>query len=278
MKTKVFFFTIVFIFPNFLFAADPIKEIAKNANSTDTLYVMGSRYILNTDGWYIHSPLELVFTGEDIISFNPTTRELVLTDPASKKFSPSNNEWIFYHWISLYLNDKLLFKDVRQVSPIDSYLINDLVFFLNPYYDYDTGGVKNQFYLNDGYPLPLFNFWPEEEEYLFQLMREANAEKRKSEWDIFIKYLSDRGKIITGKEEIKPAPPIQIYSSGKIFHINNQTGKNGIVTVYRIDGVKIAEQTMASQTTTVEIPVSGFYLVSVRTGNEKPVMEKVVVR
>ena len=108
--------------------------------------------------------------------------------------------------------------------------------------------------------------------------RDENMIKRKSEWDIFIKYLSDRGKIVTGKEDIKPAPPIQIYSSEKIIHINNQTGKNGIVSVYRIDGVKIAEQTMVSQTATVEIPVSGFYLVSVRTGNEKPVMEKVVVR
>jgi hypothetical protein len=84
--------------------------------------------------------------------------------------------------------------------------------------------------------------------------------------------------IIDGKEEIKTAPPIQIYSSEKTIHINNQTGKNGVVNVYRIDGVEVVEQTMTSHTTTLEIPVSGFYLVLVRAGNEKPVMAKVIVR
>ena len=82
----------------------------------------------------------------------------------------------------------------------------------------------------------------------------------------------------TGKEEIKTESPIQIFSSGKTIHINNQTGKNAEIGVYRIDGVKVAEQTMVGQITTIEIPVSGFYLVSVRAGNEKPVMEKIIIR
>ena len=82
----------------------------------------------------------------------------------------------------------------------------------------------------------------------------------------------------TGIKDVKTESPIQIFSAGKTIHINNQTGKNGVVTVYRIDGVKVVEQTMLSQTTTFEMPVSGFYLVSVRTGDEKPVVEKVVVR
>ena len=82
----------------------------------------------------------------------------------------------------------------------------------------------------------------------------------------------------SGKEEIKTSQPIQIYSAGKTIHINNSNGKNGVVSVYRIDGVKVTEQTIGSQTTTLEIPVSGFYLVSVRAGNEKPVMTKVIIR
>ena len=83
---------------------------------------------------------------------------------------------------------------------------------------------------------------------------------------------------ITGKEKVKTPPPIQIYSFEKTIQINNQTGKNAVVSVYRIDGVKIAEQTMVSQTTAIEMPVSGFYFVSVKTGNEKPVTAKLVVR
>jgi hypothetical protein len=82
----------------------------------------------------------------------------------------------------------------------------------------------------------------------------------------------------TGIEEIKTALPIQIHSAGKTIHINNQTGKNAVITVYRIDGVKVAEQTMASQTMTLEMPAGGFYLVSVKAGDEKPVTAKVIIR
>lgn len=84
--------------------------------------------------------------------------------------------------------------------------------------------------------------------------------------------------VYTGTEDIKTASPVEIYSAGKTIRVNNQTGKNGVITIYRIDGVKVAEQTMAGQTTTLEIPVSGFYLVSVKAGNEKSVTTKVIVR
>ena len=82
----------------------------------------------------------------------------------------------------------------------------------------------------------------------------------------------------TGKEKVKTDLPVEIYSSGKIIHINNLTGKNAVVSVYRVDGVKVAERTMTSQTTAIEIPVSGFYFVSVKTGNEEPVTAKLIVR
>ena len=84
--------------------------------------------------------------------------------------------------------------------------------------------------------------------------------------------------IISGKEEIKTASPIQIRSEGKTIHINNQTGKNAVITVYRIDGVKVTEQTTKSQITALEMPLKGLYLVSVKAENEKPVTEKVIVR
>jgi len=82
----------------------------------------------------------------------------------------------------------------------------------------------------------------------------------------------------TGIKNVPTALPIQIYSSGKTIQINNRTGKNAIVTVYRSDGVKVAEQTTVNQTTTMKMPVSGIYLVSVRAGNEKPVTKKLIVR
>ena len=82
----------------------------------------------------------------------------------------------------------------------------------------------------------------------------------------------------TGTEEVKAALPVEIYSAGKTIQVNNRTGKNAVVTVYRIDGVKVMEQTMTGQTTSLEIPVGGFYAVSVKAGNEKPVTAKLIIK
>ena len=82
----------------------------------------------------------------------------------------------------------------------------------------------------------------------------------------------------TGVKDVKSALPVQIYSAGKTIYVSNRTGKAAVATVYGIDGVKVAEQTMLSQAATLEMPVSGFYLVSVRAGNEKPVTAKVRIR
>jgi len=90
-------------------------------------------------------------------------------------------------------------------------------------------------------------------------------------------YLKVSGDV-TAKEEVKAILPVQIYSAGKTIHVNSPNGKSAIVTVYGIDGIKVAEQTMTNQSIALEIPVSGFYLVSVKAGNEKPVTEKVIVK
>ena len=81
-----------------------------------------------------------------------------------------------------------------------------------------------------------------------------------------------------GIEDVKTASPVQIYSAGKTIHVNNSTGKTGMISVYGINGIKIAEQATTSQTTALEIPVGGFYIVSVKAGNEKPVTAKLIVR
>ena len=101
------------------------------------------------------------------------------------------------------------------------------------------------------------------------------------EWEECYKMTASYKKVSsgdTGIEDIKTELPVQIYSAGKIIHVNNPAGINAVVTVYGIDGVKVAEQTIVSQTTTIEMPVSGLYLVSVKAGNEKPVAAKLIVR
>jgi len=82
----------------------------------------------------------------------------------------------------------------------------------------------------------------------------------------------------TGVENVKTESPIQIHSSGKTIFVNSETGKNTTISVYGITGVKVAEQTTASQTTTIEMPASGFYIVSVKTEKEKPVTAKLAIK
>lgn len=81
----------------------------------------------------------------------------------------------------------------------------------------------------------------------------------------------------TNIENVNAQLPIQIYSAGKTIHVNNLTGKNAEVTIYGINGMKIAGKTIG-QTTTMTIPVGGFYLVSVKAENEKAVTAKLVIR
>ena len=262
MKAKVFFFVIALVFTNFLFASDHFQEMTKDDESTDTLYVIGLGYN--------NSDRELLFTGNDIKYFNLSTREIIFDDSLYEKLE---KRFFWYKSVDFFLNDETLFENVELLTSLDSRFVNDLVLFVKIIFYPEI-----RVYLYDGRPSEIPESWPEEIKEVYRKERETNAEKRKAEWDIFIKYLSDRGKIITSIEDVKTSHPIKIYSSEKTIHINNQTEKNVIVSVYRIDGVKVSEQTVTSQTTTIEIPVSGFYLVSVRTGNEKPVMEKVIIR
>ena len=101
------------------------------------------------------------------------------------------------------------------------------------------------------------------------------------EWIIGDKMTASYVKVSgndTGIKDVKPTLPVQIYSAGKTIYVSNRTGKAAVVTVYGIDGVKVAEQMMAAQTTAMEVPAVGFYLVSVRAENEKPVTAKVTIR
>jgi len=270
MKNLVIFILSFFVCP-YVFPQDMIsnEEMPENEKSTDQLYAMGVQLVFDEDGNLEPipgSPEILAFTGDDIQSFNMTTREIVFTTDSIHIYEYGTR----FNGITIYFNNTPILANVALTSAASSFSINDLVLYC------EFNAIrKYSFYLYNGYPdMPV---WPDKES--AQKERDTNTEKRKAGWDIFIKYLNDNGKIVenTGIEDVKTALPIQIYSVRKTIHVNNQTGKKGMVTVYRIDGVKVAEQTVSGQTTTLEMSVSGSYLVSVKVGNEKPVIEKLFV-
>ncbi|MDR0430111.1 MAG: hypothetical protein LBH58_06495 [Tannerellaceae bacterium] len=123
----------------------------------------------------------LAFTGNDIKSFNVVTREIVFNDPSTADYLNTRIFGLFVY-LAFYLDENLL-GVINVYSPISSYRYNDLVFVRQ----------GSKFYLLDGYPLDE-NLGPNERNAL--QLRKENAQKRKAEWDIFIKYLSDAGKIV----------------------------------------------------------------------------------
>jgi hypothetical protein len=126
----------------------------------------------------------LAFTASDIKSFNVTTREIVFNnltvEELSRRVGSSSK-------LTFSLRGEPLFESLFIEPGYSSYSYNDLIFVF----------WESKFYLSDGYPmiqdwesLP----WPNKEE--FRRLREENAKKRKSEWDKFIRYLTEDGKII----------------------------------------------------------------------------------
>jgi hypothetical protein len=267
MKTKSFFLIIVFAL-----SLSSYGETSVDEKPADQLYAMGGRRVYDGSEeiilpWeFVYTWDDLIFTGDDIISFNPATREIVFADSISAKYEC----FTWYDLLTIYFNDKPLLEKIATRTHASSFMVNDLVLLCE---------FKYKYYLNNGYP-EIADTWPEETKERMQKEREENAEKRKAGWDIFMQYLSDAGKIVgdTGINDVKTAQPIQIYSAGKTIYVDNPIGKEAVITVYGIGGVKIAEQKMMSQTTTVEMPVSGFYLVSVKAENEKPVTAKLIVK
>ena len=273
MKTKVFFLTIVFSLSLFSFISYSTVEDRIDPNG-----VMQSDSDEKTP---ITDNGDIVLTVDDIKSFKFRDDDFDISLNAIIGVIEFNNLipedlWDFSHGpyslVYIFLSDTLLFNPPIKIYRNSSMIADDLKIFIM----YNSKFHKYQFYLTEAY-----QYWlhlPADEREQKRKENEENSIMRGKQLEVFFKYLSDNNKIITSISEVKTDSPIQIYSSGKTIHINNKTCKNGVVTIYRIDGVKVAEQTVISQTTTLEIPVNGFYLVSVRAGNEKPVMEKVIVR
>jgi hypothetical protein len=131
----------------------------------------------------------VVFNGSDIKSFNLTTGELVFSGLTFEQLRSRTENYI----LTFYLGDKELFKSATigydTLFILSGKVINDLVFILR-------GDLNERLYLMDGFPSldGVKNFGVSEAEAAKQ--REANIQKRKAEWDLFIEYLKDAGKVM----------------------------------------------------------------------------------
>ncbi|MDR1523957.1 MAG: hypothetical protein LBS79_01695 [Tannerella sp.] len=139
----------------------------------------------------------VVFNGSDIKSFNLTTGELIFSNLTFEQLRSRTENGT----LTFYLDDKELFKSASvgydTLFILSGEVINDLVFILR-------GDLNERLYLMDGFPGLdwVENFGVSEADAAKQ--REANTQKRKAEWDLFIEYLEDAGKVI---EQPSPGNP-----------------------------------------------------------------------
>ncbi|MDR2148501.1 MAG: hypothetical protein LBE91_18820 [Tannerella sp.] len=136
----------------------------------------------------------LAFTSDDIKSFDPKWGQLRFNNMNFRnlwdKINDSN--------LTFYLDDEALFTSASfgydTLMILSNYVFNDLVFLMR-------GVEDGTLYLLDGFPeLDRVEQLGLDREEARQI-REQNAEKRKSEWAVFLRYLTDNGKIVPDNDD-----------------------------------------------------------------------------
>ena len=118
----------------------------------------------------------ILFSEEDIVSFNVTTREFKFKDmepPLYQRLKP-------FHEMEFHLGEETLFTVSSFVGLWDSRIFDDLVLC----YGNQESLTEDGYYLYDCYPFLLDT----------ESVR-ANREKNKAQWKTFINYLGSKGKL-----------------------------------------------------------------------------------
>lgn len=128
---------------------------------------------------YTTAPMEnAVFTESDIEWFNPTTREVKFyaqEESLSQRLRKNDGEFEFH------LGNDVVLRVSRFVGDWDSRTFKDLVL----HYDVISNSKQGHFYLQDCYPLQFIN----------DEQVQANIKKNAEQWDAFVKYMDNIGKI-----------------------------------------------------------------------------------
>jgi hypothetical protein len=130
----------------------------------------------------------MVFIGKSILSFNPETREIVFSD---YNILANLNELAPIR-LDIFREDSLLLS-ATVIASDNPQTVNDLVFLIDTKKQDGFYRPDNfKYYLPDGYPA-LENLESGREE--ARRIREENAQKRTAEWNAFVRYFIDAGKI-----------------------------------------------------------------------------------
>ena len=279
MKASIIFFIAIFVFPIFSYG-----ETIINKKSPDTFYSMDTNRTESGD------PIrELIITMDDIKSFRLISNGTFPGEPymffGEIEFINIKTDDLLYGigthaTVYFLLDDKLLFDPpIRIYAPGASMSSNDLQMLFSRSADKFLLFEYYRDYSND-------SWLTEEEREEILKEHEEISKMRKKQLDVFIKYLSDAGKLIvgdvTGLESVIPpeSDAISIYPNPTAGELRMENGEWRIenVEVFDICGIKqlsIFNFQFSTQIDISHLP-AGIYFVRITT--EKGVVTKKVVK
>ena len=152
------------------------KAEPKDEKATGELYVIGAKSAtVPTD------KTDLVFTGDDILSYNLETGEIIF---AEVKADNIRYRIGLYYTLYFYLNEKPLFDPPLRIHSEVSSIMDVLGLSIWETKIYFHKHTQN------------YDFMPAAEREILEKEQEKLVQKRKTEMDVFIKYLRDAGKIV----------------------------------------------------------------------------------
>ena len=194
MKTGKLFMIAAFALSAVLVCGTLLIGCSDNTDSNEgktsgELYVIGSSSAIATRAG---DKTDLVFTGDDIVSFNALYGEIIFTE---SKFEEIRFRINLHTELLFFIGDNPVFNPPIQIHY--GWGISDGDCDLQ----FRTDGVKT--YLTDIYMYVDSLLLPQAERETLEKAMEANKQKRKIELDVLIEYFSDAGKIT---EQLAPLP------------------------------------------------------------------------
>ena len=127
--------------------------------------------VVNT---YSEETETVIFTGEDILWYNGTTKEIRFNDNIHQNQAIPFDK---FRKIKFYINDEYLFSSMIFATDLNSEIFSSLVFYYNI--------IENRFFIQDGYPdISVLHNYPEEQKH-----RDENMKEIEKEWNKFINQL-----------------------------------------------------------------------------------------
>jgi hypothetical protein len=150
-------------------------------NQTSQLVARASNEEIATRSSSVSNDSEpIIFTGNDILWFNATTKEIRFVDNIL-----NSNKISLWRTVKFYIDDEYLFSSMVFVSDLSSNTYNSLVFYYSI--------IENKFYLADGYPIDVSVLSNPQKA---QEIRDENRRMIEPEWNRFIEQLRRENKLI----------------------------------------------------------------------------------